>query len=452
MTISSKETIPLTTRFDGAIKRLGPFEQCPKVAVALSGGSDSLCLTLLLQDWIRKRKGTLIALTVDHGLRQESAQETKLVHTWMNQLGIEHHILQWQGEKPNSRIQEKARNARYQLLENWCHSNGILHLFFGHNAEDQNETTLFRLLRGSGIDGLAGMSALVEKKYLRILRPLLNVSRETLRQKLSDQNQQWIDDPSNSSPKYTRARLRNMLEQYVGENMSEGISPVRVNALSRCQGLGRIALEQGTHHFLAKAVQVFPEGYALLNPKYLDQIPQDTLMRALSWILMTIGGKSYPPRTNQLKCLHQQVFSGNNSSARTCWGCIVLKRRDRVLFVRESGRIAQQVPLNSDLRAYWDHRFVVCWPSSLTLKQQPLRVAKLGEKGWQQVVTLLSRPLKQRVPASAGYALPAIWKGDVVKTVPHLKYGIDLAGAYEDWKSWIFEPERPMGPPEFMIA
>lgn len=439
---------PLQELFNDAMQRLGPFEENPRVAVALSGGSDSLCLTFLLQNWIRENKGTLIALTVDHGLRPESAQEALDVNSWMKQQGIDHHILQWEGEKPKSRLQEKARNARYQLLENWCHNNGILHLFFGHNAEDQNETTLFRLLRGSGIDGLAGMSAIVEKKYVRILRPLLNVSRETLRQKLREKNQKWIDDSSNSSLQYTRIRLRNMLERYT----DEGMSPARLTSLSQRQGHGRIALEQETHRFLVKSVLVFPEGYALLNPNHLNQIPQDILMRALSWILMTIGSRAYPPRTDQLKRLHQAVLSGSNVGVRTCWGCIILKRRDKILFVRESGRIAQQILLGTDLRAYWDNRFAICWPLSLTLGQQDFRIAKLGKKGWQQIVALLCDPLKKRIPAYAGYALPAVWEADIVRTVPHLKYGIDLADAHEDWKSWAFEPIRPIGPPAFMIA
>ena len=104
------------------------------LAVAVSGGSDSLALLLLAHNFAQKNKGRLIALTVDHGLRPESKDEALKVQTWAKEKEIEHVILEWQGEKPQSRLQEKAREARYTLLTNWCKENGVEHLLLGHHA------------------------------------------------------------------------------------------------------------------------------------------------------------------------------------------------------------------------------------------------------------------------------------------------------------------------------
>ena len=126
--------------FEKALASLGPFENNPTIAIAVSGGCDSMCLTLLLNDWTVANDGKLIALTVDHGLRSESATEAHQVSDWLSQRSIEHHILTWSGKKPTSGIQEAARKARYSLLEDWCLQHKVLHLFVAHNADDQAET------------------------------------------------------------------------------------------------------------------------------------------------------------------------------------------------------------------------------------------------------------------------------------------------------------------------
>lgn len=113
------------------------YKKPQTLAVALSGGPDSLCLTLVAQKWAKVHGIKLIALTVDHGLRKESFKEAQIVARWMAEFQIEHHILPWLGEKPTSRIQEQARAERYRLLINWCQSNGVKHLLLGHNFEDQ---------------------------------------------------------------------------------------------------------------------------------------------------------------------------------------------------------------------------------------------------------------------------------------------------------------------------
>jgi len=172
---------PVSDReFTTLMAALGPFERNARVAVALSGGPDSMALCVLADAWARRRGGRVVALTVDHGLRSDSATEAAVVGGWMGTLGIAHQVLAWEGTKPRSGVQAKARAARYELLTGWCRRAGILHLVLAHEMEDQAETILMRLTRGSGRHGLAGMSAVSETSGVRILRPLLGVGRERL--------------------------------------------------------------------------------------------------------------------------------------------------------------------------------------------------------------------------------------------------------------------------------
>ena len=187
---------PLADReFAARIERLGPFERHPEIAVAVSGGPDSLALAILLDRWARRRGGRAIALTVDHGLREESAAEARRVGRWMRGRGIAHHILVWRGRKPKHGVQAAARDARYALLESWCRRHAILHLALAHHRDDQIETFLMRLGRGSGLDGLAAMPAIAERGGVRLLRPLLDIDKARLVASLAAMGQGWIEDP-----------------------------------------------------------------------------------------------------------------------------------------------------------------------------------------------------------------------------------------------------------------
>ena len=143
--------------FENAMEAAGPFEPRPFLALAVSGGSDSMALALLAQRWARRRKGRCVALIVDHGLRAESAREARLVGRRLRALGLPHRILRWTGSKPASGIQAAARSARYDLLTGWCRRHGALHLLTAHQADDQAETVALRLAHRSGEAGLASM-------------------------------------------------------------------------------------------------------------------------------------------------------------------------------------------------------------------------------------------------------------------------------------------------------
>jgi len=192
---------PLTLgEFTAILAALGRFESAPFLAVAVSGGPDSMALAILADRWARERAGEICALSVDHRLRPESGEEIRRLGAWLSARSIRHEILVWAGEKPRSGIQDAARLARYRLLGGWCREHGCLHLLTAHHRDDQIETYLIRRRAHSGPDGLAGMSAIRELADCRLLRPLLGVARDRLFALLKREGQPFIIDPSNFDP------------------------------------------------------------------------------------------------------------------------------------------------------------------------------------------------------------------------------------------------------------
>ena len=167
--------------FSAAMARFEPFEDEPFLAIAVSGGADSLALTLLADGWARQRLGRVVGLTVDHGLRPGSNDEARQTGLWLADRGIEHHILIWSGQKPKTGLQQHARDARYALLADWCRQHGCFHLMTAHHRQDQAETVALRRSRKSGNAGLAAMAAVREMRGLRLLRPLLGVDKASLK-------------------------------------------------------------------------------------------------------------------------------------------------------------------------------------------------------------------------------------------------------------------------------
>lgn len=181
------------------------------IAVGVSGGADSLALVLMLAEELPTFGRRVVALTVDHHLRPTSTDEAAYVAKIMQQHGIEHHILDWTGEKPHANVEDVARQARYELLKNWCQAHQINCLCVAHHCQDQAETFLMRLQRGSGLQGLCAMREVSYQNGLKILRPLLHYNPQALRAYLRQKNIRWIEDESNTDKRYLRNKVRAFL-------------------------------------------------------------------------------------------------------------------------------------------------------------------------------------------------------------------------------------------------
>ncbi|HEX2115000.1 MAG TPA: tRNA lysidine(34) synthetase TilS [Alphaproteobacteria bacterium] len=423
--------------FAALIGALGPFEHRPHVAVAVSGGADSLCLALLAHEWAHRRGGTATALTVDHGLRPGSADEAATVGRWLAAFGMPHAVLRWDGVKPSSGVQEAARAARYRLLTGWCRDNGVLHLLVGHHRDDQLETALMRAARGSGPDGLAGMSAIVERPEVRLLRPLLGVPGARLRATLRARGQDWIEDPSNRNLRFARVRLRTALR---GGSRPNEIGPAET-------ARARVATETALAGLLGASVTVHPEGWAEIALQAWRTAGRDMARRALVRVLLTVGGADYPPRGHRLDPVLNAVLQDRLGGGCTLAGCRLLPHDQMVIVAREAGRAGPAVSVDGPGAYVWDNRFVVAVAEA---RVEGLRIAVLGQEGWREVVAAKPEIRVSTLPYAARLSLPALFDLEGVRAVPHLMYG--RRGADPDsvrCVSAMFRPRHALAGPGF---
>jgi tRNA(Ile)-lysidine synthase len=426
-------TAPLQApEFATLIGALAPFEPRPRLAVGVSGGADSLALTLLVQAWAAAQGGALTALTVDHGLRLEAAAEARQVAAWLGARGIEHRILAWRGAAPAHGIQAAARDARYRLLEDWCAEQGVLHLLLAHHQDDQAETVLLRLARGSGPDGLAGMSAVVERAQCRVLRPLLTVPRARLVATLQSLGQGWIEDPSNRDPRYARARLR----QGLAPLAEAGVTSERMAAIAVRLGRVRVALEAEVARLLARCAAIDPAGVARLDAAALAAAPAEIGSRALAAVLLMVSGAAYPPRGERLERLYRRLADGGLGDGATLGGCRILPRRGGVLVCREPAAMAPPVAARPGAVVTWDGRF-------------RLRLSKGAPAGLR--LGAADTPAgPRRLPSAARFGMPALRDdtGDVA-AASVLGFG-RLGGAPPG--SLLFRPRRPLTGAGFTVV
>lgn len=422
--------------FAALMAAVAPFEPAPRLAVAVSGGADSLALTLLAQAWAVAAGGQLTALTVDHRLRPESAAEAAQLGQWLAARGVTHRILRRDGPAPTGGIQAAARTARYRLLEGWCAEHGVLHLLVAHHREDQAETLLLRLARGSGLDGLAGMSAVVEHRQCRVLRPLLGIPRERLAATLRAAGQPWIEDPSNLDPAYGRVRMRRALPVFA----EAGFGTARLAATAARLGRARQAIEASVAALLASAALVHPAGFVRLDPAVLCGAPEELGLRALAAVLASTGGTAYPPRLERLERLYREL-AGGLGQGRTLGGCRVVPWRGALLVCREAEVAAQPAAAVPGGTIYWDGRFSLYLPPSAPAG---LTLGALGRTSPSEGASL---------PAAVRAGLPALSDGASVVAVPALRYtraGFDT-GLLGSWRL-VFRPTRPLSGAGFTVV
>lgn len=408
---------------------LAPGGTAP-VAVAVSGGADSMALALLAAGTLGKAR--IRALTVDHRLRAESAAEAAQVARWMADAGIAHQILVWEGEKPAGNVQQAARLARYRLMEDWCAAHGVAWLLLGHHQGDQAETLLLRLARGSGVDGLAAMAparpALTRADGPVLLRPLLDMPPDALRGYLNTQGAGWVEDPSNRNLDYDRVRARALL----ADPPLAGLTPRRLAGVAASMRRARTALEHYTGALLAQAVVWHPTGHAVLDRAAFLAVPEEIALRGLAVVAARAGGRAMPPRLEQVMRLAEAMRAARGM-ARTLAGVRILVPAGsggRLIMTREPAAAGRsQLDLAAGAAGVWDGRFLI----GLGAGARPCRVRALGAEGWRQI----KRTAKPPVPYDIALSQPGLWRQGRLVAAPTLDYHVGDNHAGREPADWL---------------
>ena len=413
--------------FTTLMEALAPFESHATVAVAVSGGQDSMALAFLTERWCRHHQCHMEALIVDHGLRETSAHQAKQTKKNLQRMNIKSTILTASIEAGGN-VQMRARDARYELLEDYCEQHDILHLLVAHHDNDQAETLLLRLGRGSGVYGLAAMTSCRYGRATRLLRPLLRIPRTRLHATIRHHEIACVKDESNDESRFARVRLR----QHEAL-LNELLPRARLSDTTRRLWRARKTLEHDCATAAAAALQVSPLGFVIYHRRQLLSYSEEIHLRLLSSILQMVGGKSVVPRLENVLALRDAIV---NKESRTLHGCVITRLQgQRWIVYREVALIKDSCPLPEGKRTLWDNRFELLSEASIP---SSLRVRPLRRHGWHAI----KHHDVPRLPADIFMSLPALWnKHHELLCVPSLDIVLHSSDCYRTVTAH-FQPAR----------
>ena len=412
-----------------------------RVALAVSGGADSLALLDCFDRWRRKRgHPDGIVLSVDHRLRAGSAEEAALVARVAAARGLPARVLVWEGPRPESALEAAARSARYRLMLSATREASASHLLLAHHRDDQAETFLMRLAAGSGVFGLAAMRHLVSAGDVTIVRPFLDYPRARLAATTAAAGLRPVEDPMNADARFLRARLRRIIP-LLAEN---GLYPAEIAAAAGRLAGAADAIEAAADRAIAAAVQFDGLAISWLDRAMFFGESGEVRRRALTRLLQAIGGEPYPPRTAKLDALDDAMGKAGGRFKRTLAGTVIERRGLGYALYRESGRAGlPELPAKGPSRFVWDHRFEITIGEGMPLD---VMVGALGEHGRRDIKA--PEPL---APAGAVAALPAFRRAQEIVAVPSLSWWRADAGGF----AIVARPlvaERSMAPQRFPDA
>lgn len=381
------------------------------MGVAVSGGSDSLALLHLLNEFCDKQNVKLHAVTVNHGLRAEAGEEARTVANQCASIGVPHDTLLWKEWAGKGNLQQAARDARYSKIADWARDLRIDTIAVGHTADDQAETILMRLARRSGVDGLAGMNSRMVRNGITWVRPLLRTRRDLLRLYLEGRGISWINDPSNDDDRFDRVKIRKALAllEPLGVD-ADVLSDVADHMLQ-----ARKALDWQTF-LAAKHIVSIEAGAVVLDETLLrlqpDEIQRRLIVKAINWV----SGGIYPPRTQAVSKLITSLRAGQ---AGTVDGCHIRRIAARIWVFRELNAVAEHKTMTQSL---WDGRWRIT-PDHPASHAPNLQVRALGMEGLEQSAQWRATGFPHVVLQST----PAVWDGPELVAAP-------LAGCPQNWR------------------
>ncbi|HUV33022.1 MAG TPA: tRNA lysidine(34) synthetase TilS, partial [Devosiaceae bacterium] len=314
-----------------------PLEGFGGVALAVSGGADSLALMAMAARWREALPAapTITVLTVDHGFRPEAAEEAKRVERYAEQVGLPAVTLKWQGEKPASGLQAAARAARYNMMGEAMEWRDIAVLVTAHHMDDQAETILMRMAHGSGLTGLAGMAAFSEVEGVTVFRPLLGLRRRDLGAVVEAMGWTAADDPSNADPVYERTRWRAAMPQLE----ALGLTVERLAQTGARLARADAALSEAADAAYSNLVSADRFGGLHVGLEHLAGLQPAIRMRVLARAIEEAGGAARAPQLSQVEALEAATGSGALLTTTTVGGCRIAVEAGVLVICRELGRL-----------------------------------------------------------------------------------------------------------------
>ena len=324
------------TQFQKIINEIFTQKLPKKIAVAVSGGLDSMALLLLFKNVFHK-KIEIFCLTVDHNIRKNSHLDTKFVADFCAQNSIHCTILKsYLANSPKVNIEGSLREMRYNLLTEFCAQNQIKHLFLAHHKQDLAENFLIRLFRGSGIDGLAAMPTILhceERGYvaiqkLKIIRPLLDFSKTDLKQYLQTKKVSWVEDETNQDEKFLRNKIRKFLQTLPDYEVIND----RIALASKAILEAKEILAQNTKKNFPKIFKKNSSGLVLDITKF-QKLKNSIATRYLALGLMQISNRVYKPRREKLERIYQLIMENKLNKKEEFYGCELKKLSEKEILI-----------------------------------------------------------------------------------------------------------------------
>lgn len=392
------------------------LEEFASLALGVSGGPDSLALLHLIALWSRERNPvpTLVVFTVDHGLRREAVAEAEFVAEVCGRYGISHEILRWREPKPGAGVQARARAARMELISAAARKAGSQAIVLAHHLDDQAETFLQRLQRGSGVYGLAAMRERDEWHGVPVFRPFLRISKSRLIATLETAGQDWCEDPTNEDATVSRVRWRQLMPRLA----REGLTAARLAQTAYRMARAAEALDAWVDDVLKKA-EVHPAGPVRIAIDALDRLPAEIRYRAIARLVRFSTGSTYVPRLEKLEKA-TDVLLAETAHRRTLGGAVLSRQRHCLFVWREAGRMGlPNLRLDGAAEVVWDGRFRLKNRRQGTVFVGPLGVGGLKRGG-------LAKP--EGWPEAAFHCAPMLSAGNGEIFVPGLSDGPGLQG------------------------
>lgn len=376
--------------FASAMALLSFFESAPVLAVAVSGGPDSMALVWLADRWARAQGGSAFAIIVDHGIRSESADEARIAAEQLRAADIAVSIHKVTSMPPENGVPAWARKARYDLLRDAAVERGALHLLLAHHQDDQAETLLLRLARGSGVKGLSGMRGVQPGADLRLLRPLLDFSKAQVAATAKATGWTIADDPSNRATKYARTRIRMALASSSGDT-------ARLAKTAATLASEDAAIEQAVMSLAVQAATIVPYGLIRLNRSLLAAAPTAVSTRLLDRAVRMAGGADGPLRHSRITRLLQDITNSPNTR-RTCGGTIIQIKGAGALLWREPAKLPDLVPLQALKLGLWDNRFRLNPKDASSHQDGKVLIGPLGYAGLRELEIMFGKNLDHMPP------------------------------------------------------